>query len=90
MAAEKRLHEDAGKRYHSQILRILTTDSPRLLLVEKNSDDEILIVEALRSAGFEEAIDVAHDGAEALKYLFANDRGAANPQLYCLAPPSTV
>ncbi len=78
------LREEAGKRYHSQILRILTTEPPRLLLVEKDSDDEILIVDALRSAGFADAIDIAHDGAEALEYLFASDRGAANPQLVLL------
>ncbi len=79
-----RRHFPAGKRYHSQILRILTTDSPRLLLVEKDSDDEILIIDALRSAGFEEAIDIVHDGAGALEYLFASERGAANPQFVLL------
>jgi len=54
----------------------LVSDSPRLLLVEKDPGDEILIVDALRSAGFVEAIGIAHDGAEALEYLFASDRGA--------------
>lgn len=73
------------RRYKLPGLRFLNTDSPRLLLVEKDSDDEILIVDALRSAGFEEAIDIVHDGAEALEYLFASDRGgASNPQLVLL------
>ena len=63
----------------------MVPDSPRLLLVEKDSDDEILIVDALRSAGFEEAIDIARDGAEALEYLFASDRGGtSNPRLVLL------
>lgn len=40
----------------------------------------------MRSAGFEEAIDIARDGAEALEYLFASDRGGTpNPQLVLLA-----
>lgn len=56
-----------------------------MLLVEKDSDDEFLIVDALRSAGFEGAIDIAHDGAEALEYLFASDRrSASNPRLILL------
>ena len=63
----------------------MVPDSPRLLLVEKDSDDEILIVDALRSAGFAEAIDIARDGAEALENLFASDRdGPSNPRLVLL------
>jgi len=64
----------------------LVSDSPRLLLVEKDPGDETLIVDALRSAGFVEAIGIAHDGAEALEYLFASDRGAdANPRVVLLS-----
>lgn len=54
----------------------MVSDSPRLLLVERDSGDEVLIIDALRSAGFVEAIDIARDGAEALEYLFASDQGA--------------
>jgi two-component system response regulator len=65
----------------------------RLLLVENNAADELLVVDALRSSGFEQAIDVARDGAEALEYLFASDnhvgQGINNPQLVILGwtPP---
>ena len=62
----------------------MVSDTPHMLLVENNSDDESLIVDALRSVGFADAIDIAHDGAEALEYLFASDRGASNPQLVLL------
>ena len=49
--------------------------SPRnILLVEDNPDDEELTKIALRKAKISNEIDVAHDGAEALDYLFG--RGA--------------
>ena len=42
-----------------------------VLLVEDNSDDELLILRSLKTANLENAIVVARDGAEALDYLFA-------------------
>lgn len=41
-----------------------------ILLVEDNPDDEILTVHALKSSGISNDIVVAHDGVEALEYLF--------------------
>jgi len=40
-----------------------------ILLVEDNSDDEILTIRALRKNNLVNDIDVARDGAEALDYL---------------------
>ena len=42
-----------------------------VLLVEDNSDDELLILRSLKTANLENEIVVARDGAEALDYLFA-------------------
>ncbi len=42
-----------------------------VLLVEDNADDELLIVNSLKSANLDNEIVVARDGAEALDYLFA-------------------
>jgi two-component system response regulator len=41
-------------------------------LVEDNSDDEILTLDALRSAGVDCRIDVVRDGQEAIDYLIRN------------------
>ncbi len=41
-----------------------------ILLVEDNPDDEILTVHALKMSGMCNEIIVAHDGVEALEYLF--------------------
>ncbi len=43
----------------------------KILLVEDNSDDEILTLRALRAGRIKNEIDVTRDGAEALDYLFA-------------------
>ena len=43
-----------------------------VLLVEDNSDDELLILRPLKTANLENEISVARDGAEALDYLFAS------------------
>ena len=43
----------------------------RILLVEDNPDDEELTLRALRNNNMMNAITVAHDGVEALDYLFA-------------------
>ena len=42
-----------------------------VLLVEDDSDDELLILRSLKTANLENEIVVARDGAEALDYLFA-------------------
>ena len=47
-----------------------------ILLVEDNSSDEELAIMAFRKCGVPVAIDVAHDGVEALEYLFATGRHA--------------
>jgi two-component system response regulator len=65
------------------------TAEDRLLLVESDAEDELLIVDALRAIGFHHAIDIARDGAEALEYLFASEvqtgrEDGSNPQLVLL------
>jgi len=42
-----------------------------ILLVEDNPDDELLALRALRKSGVPHEVVVAHDGVEALDYLFA-------------------
>jgi two-component system response regulator len=44
--------------------------TPVILLVEDNTDDELLTVRALRRANVANDIVIAHDGVEALDYLF--------------------
>jgi two-component system, response regulator len=46
------------------------TRAGNLLLVEDNKDDELLTLDALRSAGVTNPIFVVRDGQEALDYLF--------------------
>jgi len=46
------------------------TDDAVILLVEDNPDDEVLTLRALRRANVGNDIVVAHDGVEALDYLF--------------------
>ncbi len=43
-----------------------------ILLVEDNPDDELLALRALKKTGVENEVVVAHDGVEALDYLFAS------------------
>ncbi len=42
-----------------------------ILLVEDNPDDELLTIRALKKNGINNKIVVAHDGVEALDFLFA-------------------
>ena len=47
-----------------------------ILLVEDNPDDELLALRALRKNGVGGDVVVAHDGVEALDYLFATGKHA--------------
>lgn len=50
-----------------------------ILLAEDNFDDEALAVEAIGRNGNSAVVAVAHDGAEAVRYLFPkDDRGVRN------------
>lgn len=60
-----------------------------ILLVEDNSDDEVLTLRALRSNNIANEVVVARDGAEALDYLFgrgphAGRDPASRPQVVLL------
>lgn len=46
-------------------------DSRSILLVEDNSDDEKLTLRALKKNNIRNEVVIAHDGIEALDYLFA-------------------
>ncbi len=46
-------------------------DNKTILLVEDNPDDEVLIRRALAKSNIKTDLVVAHDGVEALDYLFA-------------------
>ena len=45
-------------------------NSPAILIVEDNSDDEALTLRALTRSGFADRVEVVRDGAEALDFLF--------------------
>ena len=59
-----------------------------ILIVEDNPDDETLIRRSLKKYNVKNRIDVAHDGAEALDYMFAagdfKDRQGGNPAVVLL------
>lgn len=52
-------------------------DNRIIMLVEDNPDDEALTLRALKKNNIQNEVVVAHDGAEALDYLFGN-AGAAS------------
>jgi two-component system response regulator len=61
----------------------------KILLVEDNADDEILTIRAFKKNGILNEIVVAHDGVEALDYLFGTGSHAGRdvselPQLVLL------
>ena len=51
-------------------------DEKIILVVEDNPDDEALMLRALKKNGIANEIVVAHDGVEALDYLFGEGRYA--------------
>jgi len=57
-----------------------------ILLIEDDSDHELLTIRALRKANIANEIKIAHDGEEALGLLFGDgeDRLRANPQVVLL------
>ena len=60
-----------------------------ILLVEDNPDDEALTLRALKKHNFAHTVDVVHDGAEALDYVFCKGEYAERdksqmPQLILL------
>jgi len=64
-------------------------DEKTILLVEDNPDDEALTLRALKQNQIMNQVVVAHDGVEALAFLFGEGDGAeagnhANPQVVLL------
>ena len=55
-----------------------------ILLVEDNPDDEALTLRALRKNKILNKVTVAHDGAEALEFLFADSSDGTPPGLILL------
>src|SRR5258706_14433631 len=57
----------------------MTGTLPRILLAEDNDNDLELTVAALRSHRIANEVDVVHDGAEALDYLYSRGRFTERP-----------
>src|SRR5207302_8962088 len=55
-------------------------DDKVILLVEDNADDEALTLRALKKNNIKNDVVVAHDGVEALDYLFGTGAFAGKPQ----------
>lgn len=53
-----------------------------IMLVEDNSDDEILILRSLKKFNIKNEIIVTRDGAEALDYLFAKGKHANRSDMH--------
>ena len=56
----------------------------RILLVEDNPDDEALTLRALKKHNILNKVTVAHDGAEAVEILFADNGAVKIPALILL------
>ena len=56
-----------------------------ILLVEDNLDDELLALRAFRKNGVGGDVVVAHDGVEALAYLFATGNTRTGTPASCRA-----
>jgi two-component system response regulator len=66
-------------------------ENKAILLVEDNADDEALTLRALKKNNIKNEVIVAHDGAEALEYLFGTGKFAGRntdfiPQVVLLDP----
>src|SRR6266705_3289934 len=55
-----------------------------ILLVEDNPNDEMLTLRALKKNNIKNEVIVAHDGTEALDYLFASENPRPLPQVVLL------
>lgn len=60
-------------------MRNKTVRNKTVLLVEDNPDDEALTLRVFRQYNLACTVDVAHDGAEALDYLFREGRYTHRP-----------
>jgi two-component system response regulator len=56
----------------------MNADAASVLLVEDNRDDEELTLRALKRANLKNPVHVAHDGQEAIDYLFGTAEQASN------------
>jgi two-component system response regulator len=54
----------------------MVMENKAILLVEDNADDEALTLRALKKNNIKNEVIVAHDGAEALEYLFGTGKFA--------------
>ena len=69
------IHQSARENQDVQTLQRWARDvmsNKVILLVEDNPDDELLTLRALKKSGVSNEVVVAHDGVEALDYLFAS------------------
>ena len=55
-----------------------------ILLVEDNPDDEFLTRDALRTGGVQHDVEVVHDGAEAVDWIFSRGLAPRRPDLVLL------
>ena len=60
----------AEKKTAARRIAMTTTKNKNILLVEDNPDDEVLTLDALDSNNISNQVIVAHDGVEALDYMF--------------------
>ena len=67
----------------------MTTSRP-ILLVEDNPDDELLTLRALKQNNIPNQVTVAHDGAEALEYLFSAGGSSSGGSSSSVTPPGLI